>query len=198
MALALALVAHSGDVAPDFGDCRVAPDQAFEPRASPPRLRLDTRHAKLLMRPSCARPSRARLIFAGHYKLAMWGCGAGCVMAAAINTRSGRVVFVPFTVSDWPLDAQEPLSYRQDSCLLKVQGRRNEAQQGGYFYRFDGGGFRSWNTLEADRNECGGRGSLLQMSGLRREVGDVSQRKTCSAIIRPALAGHGVNPRSGC
>lgn len=146
--LAQVWVAHSGDLAPDFGDCRVALDRDIEPRASPPRLRLDTRQARLYgtqLREAAKSPAD----FAGHYKLAMWGCGAGCVMAAAINTRSGRVVFLPFTVSDWPLDVQEPLSYRQDSCLLKVQGRRNEAQQGVYFYRFDGGGFRSWNTLES-------------------------------------------------
>lgn len=142
--LARALAAHSDEVPPDFRDCRPAPVQAGELQASPPPPRLDTRQAKRYateLREAAKSPAD----FAGHFKLATWGCGAGCVMAAAINTRSGRVVFLPFTVSDWPLSVQEPLSYRQDSCLLKVQGRRNEAQQGVYFYRFDGGEFRAWN-----------------------------------------------------
>jgi hypothetical protein len=81
--------------------------------------------------------------FAGHYILATWGCGAGCVMAAAIDAQSGRVTSLPFTVSDWPLDVTEPLSYHADSCRLIVRGSRNEsAGHGTYYYAFDGKAFR--------------------------------------------------------
>ncbi|MCG5075352.1 hypothetical protein [Paraburkholderia tagetis] len=77
--------------------------------------------------------------FAGRYVLASWGCGAGCVMAAAIDTQSGRVTSLPFSVSDWPLDVTEPLSYRANSCLLIVHGSRNESpEHGTYYYAFDG------------------------------------------------------------
>ncbi len=81
--------------------------------------------------------------FAGHYILATWGCGSGCVMAAAIDAESGRVTSLPFTVSDWPLNVSEPLGYKADSSLLIVRGRRNEsAEHGTYYYVFDGRAFR--------------------------------------------------------
>lgn len=81
--------------------------------------------------------------FAGHFILATWGCGAGCIMAAAIDTTSGRVTSLPFAVSDWPMDVPEPLSYRADSCLLVVKGSRNESDEHGtYYYVFDGKAFR--------------------------------------------------------
>ncbi|WP_157696075.1 hypothetical protein [Caballeronia temeraria] len=80
--------------------------------------------------------------FAGHFILAEWGCGAGCVMAAAIDARTGKVVMLPFTVSDWPLDIAEPLAYRKDSRLLIVRGSRDERGRGTYYYRFDGAAFQ--------------------------------------------------------
>ena len=80
--------------------------------------------------------------FAGHYVLAQWGCGAGCIMAAAVDMKTGRVTSLPFTVSDWPLDVTEPLTYRPNSCLLVVQGSRNESKEHGtYYYDFDGKAF---------------------------------------------------------
>jgi len=80
--------------------------------------------------------------FAGHYILATWGCGAGCIMGATIDATTGRVISLPFTISDWPLNATDPLSYRVDSCLLIAQGSRNEANaHGTYYYTFDGKAF---------------------------------------------------------
>ncbi|MEM5437118.1 hypothetical protein [Paraburkholderia diazotrophica] len=86
--------------------------------------------------------------FAGHFVMASWGCGAGCVTAAAIDVRTGAVTMVPFTVSDWPLDVTEPLSFRKDSCLLIVRGSRNEKGRGTYYYRFDGKYFRLLKAIE--------------------------------------------------
>ncbi len=69
-------------------------------------------------------------------------------MAAAIDTHSGRVTSLPFTVSDWPLDVTEPLSYRADSCLISVQGSRNESRKHGTFwYAFNGKTFKLQTTL---------------------------------------------------
>jgi len=90
--------------------------------------------------------------FAGHYILATWGCGAGCVMAAAIDVKSGLATSLPFTVSGWPLDVTEPLSFRQDSCLLVVQGSRNESiEHGTYYYMFDGKTFTLRATEHASQ-----------------------------------------------
>ena len=80
--------------------------------------------------------------FAGRYVLAEWGFGARCVMAAAIDKTSGRVVPLPFTASDWPLDVDEPIEYRVDSCMVIVKGSRNESNEHGtYYYAFDGASF---------------------------------------------------------
>ena len=63
-------------------------------------------------------------------------------MAAAVDMKTGRVTSLPFTVSDWPLDVTEPLTYRPNSCLLVVQGSRNESKEHGtYYYDFDGKAF---------------------------------------------------------
>lgn len=87
--------------------------------------------------------AKAPVNFAGGFVLTTWGCGSGCIMAAVIDTKTGRVTSLPFTVSDWPLDVTEPLSYRADSCLLIVKGSRNEsAAHGTYYYLFDGKTFR--------------------------------------------------------
>ncbi len=86
--------------------------------------------------------ARGPIDFAGHYILAQWGCGAGCVMAAAVDTKSGHVTSLPFTVSDWPLDVTEPLMYRANSCMVVVRGSRNESKEHGtYYYAFDGKAF---------------------------------------------------------
>jgi len=37
--------------------------------------------------------------FADHYTLAVWGCGAGCVMFSVVDSVDGRVYDAPFTVS---------------------------------------------------------------------------------------------------
>jgi hypothetical protein len=78
--------------------------------------------------------------FAGHYVLATWGCGASCVMGAAIDAKTGSVTWLPFTICCWDLTITEPVSFREDSRLLIVRGNRNEAGAGNdvNFYVFDG------------------------------------------------------------
>ncbi len=110
-------------------------------RAAAPKLKLvgteSRRYASQLRQ-----ASRQPVDFAGHFVLATWGCGAGCVMGAAIDAHSGSVSMLPFTVSDWPLEVSEPLAYRPDSRLLVVQGSRNEQGHGTYYYEFDGRRFK--------------------------------------------------------
>lgn len=133
---------------PAFDDCAVPVE--LTPTPSPPPLKLSDpkarRYASALQE-GATQPVN----FAGHYILTSWGCGAGCLMAAAIDARSGQVAMLPFTVSDWPLSVSEPLSFRKDSCLLGVQGRRNEQAPGTYYYRFDGKRFRVWEGIAAQR-----------------------------------------------
>ena len=71
--------------------------------------------------------------FAGHYVLASWGCGASCIIAAAIDARTGDVTWLPFTVCCWESDVTEPLTFRRESELLLVRGMKNETEPGTYF-----------------------------------------------------------------
>ncbi|MCC8402908.1 hypothetical protein LJ655_13605 [Paraburkholderia sp. MMS20-SJTN17] len=131
-----------------FEDCHVAVESKHT--AVPRMIFADAtaRHYSSIIREAAKGP----INFAGHYVLASWGCGAGCVMAAAIDKNSGRVTSLPFTVSDWPPDITEPLSYRADSCLLIAHGSRNEsAEHGTYYYSFDGKAF----TLRANTTNAG-------------------------------------------
>lgn len=75
--------------------------------------------------------------FAGHYVLASFGCGASCVMAAAINAQDGTVIWLPFTVCCWPVEITEPLDFKPDSRLLIVHGSRNEKRSGTHYYVLD-------------------------------------------------------------
>jgi hypothetical protein len=91
--------------------------------------------------------ARQPINFAGHYILATWGCGSGCVMGGAIDTVTGRVVMLPFTVSNWPLQVVEPLAFQKDSALLVIQGSRNEQGSGIHYYQFDGSQFKLLKTV---------------------------------------------------
>jgi hypothetical protein len=84
--------------------------------------------------------------FAGHYIVAEWGCGAGCVMGAIIDAKTGRVYWLPFTVCCWSADVPdtfEPIEYRIDSSLIVINGARNEKEgdNGKHFYKFENGKF---------------------------------------------------------
>lgn len=84
--------------------------------------------------------SRQPINFSGRYILATWGCGASCVMGAAIDARTGAVTWLPFTVCCWKLEITEPLEYRRDSRLLIVHGSLDEKGSASemHYYDFDG------------------------------------------------------------
>lgn len=91
--------------------------------------------------------ARQPINFAGHYVLATWGCGSGCVMGGAIDTMTGHVVMLPFSVSNWPIQVVEPLAFQKDSALLIIQGSRNEQGSGIHYYQFDGSQFNLLKTV---------------------------------------------------
>ena len=91
--------------------------------------------------------------FAGHYIVAGWGCGTGCISAAIIDARNGDVY--------WPLPlyalgvwydgqnyADEPVSYRKNSHLLIITGspgvkdNEKEKPNGKYYYEWRGNDLR--------------------------------------------------------
>lgn len=75
--------------------------------------------------------------FAGHYILASWGCGASCLMAAAIDTETGLVTWLPFTVCCWNVSITEPIEFHPSSRLLLVHGSRNEQGDGGATHHYE-------------------------------------------------------------
>lgn len=90
-----------------------------------PRLRTVTdRHYRTALRAAGAAP----VDFAGHWTLAVIGCGAECLVVAAVDHRDGRVVWLRPTLCCWPDDVQEPLAYRRDSRLLVAQGMLDERE----------------------------------------------------------------------
>lgn len=92
---------------------------------------------------------RSGVNFAGHYIVAGWGCGTGCISGAIIDARTGKV--------QWPLEfnalgvwydgnnyVDKPVEYRKNSRLLIIRGspgvKDNEPEKpnGEYFYEWTG------------------------------------------------------------
>lgn len=79
--------------------------------------------------------------FAGHYAIALWGCGAGCVSFAAIDLTNGRVTFFPAAVS-WADEKNSGVRFRKDSRALHVVGALNEEDPADRWYEWTGRSFR--------------------------------------------------------
>lgn len=126
----LVCVAATVAAAPQFDDYRVPVSAArlAHVQLTDPHSR---QYATMLRSAKGKRPN-----FAGHFVLVSWGCGASCLMAAAIDTRTGAVDWLPFTVCCWAPEVTEPLQFRPDSSLLIVHGSRNEQGDGVHQYTF--------------------------------------------------------------
>ena len=75
--------------------------------------------------------------FAGHYKIAIWGCGSSCAAFAIVDSESGRVYFCPeLSYVTWTgyEGTNFGLRYRIDSRLLVLHGSPEEQPQIGTFY----------------------------------------------------------------
>ncbi len=85
--------------------------------------------------------------FAGHYTLAEWGCGAGCVSMAVVDSKTGRTFEGPFRLLGFDLDyvyegGEEQLEYRVDSRLVVARGCPEEKDCGTYYYEWAGEQFK--------------------------------------------------------
>src|SRR4051794_1665469 len=87
--------------------------------------------------------------FAGHYIVAGWGRGTGCISGAIIDARNGNVLWpLPLNALGVWYDGQnyadEPVAYRKNSRLLIISGspgvRDNEKDKpnGKYYYEWNG------------------------------------------------------------
>jgi len=85
--------------------------------------------------------------FAGHFTIAQWGCGAGCVSIAIVDEKTGHVWDGPFkALSMKATDSQEPLEFRLDSRLLIAHGCPEEKNCADYYYEWTGTGFKLLRT----------------------------------------------------
>ena len=85
--------------------------------------------------------------FAGHYTLAEWGCGAGCVSMAVIDNKTGRAFDGPFVLLGYDLGysyegGEEQLEFRLDSRLVIARGCPGEKDCGTYYYEWTGEQFK--------------------------------------------------------
>jgi len=85
--------------------------------------------------------------FAGHYVIAGWGCGTGCISGAIIDAHTG-VVYWPLPLNalgvwyDGDKYADDPVAYRKNSRLLVISGSPGvkddepEKPNGKYYYEW--------------------------------------------------------------
>jgi len=147
--IALGLPVDSLQAMPRFEDYPIVvesfpPGHRVEPRL--PAEDASRRQPKLTWVLEEGLPERPN--FAGHTAFVPLGCGAGCVEGFAIDLRTGRGFFFPFTISD-DLSAmdfysnEERQQYRPDSRLFIARGIHNEVgvDRRTYYYFDDQKGF---------------------------------------------------------
>lgn len=91
---------------------------------------------------------RGGVNFAGHFVVAGWGCGTGCISGAIINARTGNVFWpeqfnaLGVLYSDGNY-ADPPVEYKKNSRLLVIHGIPGEATDdapskpsGDYYYEW--------------------------------------------------------------
>jgi hypothetical protein len=79
--------------------------------------------------------------FAGHYKVATWGCGSGCITYAIIDSNSGEILQEAGGVVSRSCkqdDSEKILNYRLDSRLLIINGNLDDENLGIYYYELRG------------------------------------------------------------
>ena len=124
---------------PAFTDYPAVKD--FQGKPAPPVL--STPKARM-MRTQLRQQAATGPNFAGHFTLARWGCGAGCVSWAIIDARTGKVWFAPFqvwdaTTPDDPELGQHSIDFKIFSELIVANGALNGEGAGTYYYRWHDG-----------------------------------------------------------
>jgi len=92
--------------------------------------------------------------FAGHYRVAIWGCGTSCAMFAIVNLKTGQVITpddfhststVYFDVDDHEVFSHSQsgdavFGFRKDSKLIGILGDldEDESREGAFYFALDG------------------------------------------------------------
>jgi len=98
--------------------------------------------------------------FAGHYRIATWGCGAGCVQFAIVDVKTGDVYFPPEVETVMVLLEQEddPLQYRAESRLLVITGKKEkpnfrDSGEGRFFYVWKNNRLALLRSVKLEKNK---------------------------------------------
>jgi len=141
----------------------------------PAKVVLDTPEAKQFrtrLREAAKRPAD----FAGEYVLAGWGCGTSCEQGAAVNLRTGHVVFLPGSVC-CNGDEEERTQYRKDSRLWIAYGRVNEGDPyGRHYYEFTGREFKLVRTVPMEDTYMKDFGPRMR-KGLEEAMRSIGQKR---------------------
>jgi hypothetical protein len=132
---------------PKFDDYQV--DEQYHGKTASPVITNHDREFRTRLRYA----AREKANFAGHYVVTVWGCGAACLMGAAIDAKTGKVYWIPFTICCWPLEVEKPLDFRLDSSLIVFTGSRGEQGGGVYYYKFDGRQFVLLRAIEKPQQD---------------------------------------------
>lgn len=120
--------------APRFSDYRVT--QREQPRADDHvKLRLThsaTRRYTTVLHQEFSKPAN----FAGHLRVAIWGCGTDCRNFAVLDKHTGSAYTLPHVeeIAGAMGNDDERLDFRQDSRLLIISGSINDGTDPGKFY----------------------------------------------------------------
>jgi hypothetical protein len=123
------------------------PASFSQPRRSP-KLDLSSHPIARKYRTVLRREISEGVNYAGHYRLAVWGCGSSCAMFAVVNLRTGKVITASDvqTVSGYRLMADEFLPdeaseywgfrFTKNSRLLVLMGilDEEESRQGAFYF----------------------------------------------------------------
>jgi hypothetical protein len=133
--LGLALLG-AGDALPGFEQFKVQGKYSGKPAAPILSTRTQRNFRTVIREEAASGPN-----FAGHYTLAEWGCGAGCVSLAVVDSATGRTFDGPFSILGYDLayvyeGGEEQLEFRIDSRLVIARGCPGEKDCGTYYYEW--------------------------------------------------------------
>src|SRR5579862_3169987 len=132
---------RSGHSLPTFADYAVDVVSG-NGSVSPKLITPQQRRFRTVIRQSAAKGPN----FAGHYTIAPWGCGTGCIQFVVVDNQSGNVYdgaagTLPYGIVCFganPDRDKTGISFKPDSSLLIIRGCPNDKNCGAIYYEWSG------------------------------------------------------------
>lgn len=133
LAVTLLVPCSAGEKSPQYRDYPVT--NVF--KSQPATVKLGSNPKARQFRTQLRKQAAQGPNFAGHYRIAVWGCGSSCQQFAIIDCKTGHVYFSPqlpyVTYVHW--NGDDPgLQFRIDSRLLILNCSPQEEETNGSFY----------------------------------------------------------------